>query len=521
MPNFTLFFKILLLWSLTAFVYAKADRVLSESYLGEKNLDAYSDRYQPLIFQDIYRGKMSFEDEIFFQYFFGPYLFQPEKDYSFFLRSELNGGLICSNELLSEHFDDIRFSYRLITLSYLLEGQWHLKLISDHFKFKNGCNFDLASWLKTCKPQSKDMKTFVQRLQQYLPKYDESLPKDYKKDNWWKEFIKKDFKHYSHYRLNAECKNKCLEDLMAEKFKKVCEEDQKVMTMICSETDQIYGLSTNRDAYYLLGLSNIINNYNKRGEAMGCLRRFSEVMSHKEVRFEVLNQIFPSLQTFLRQKYQERFLQGRVFFYGAAREFEEKGLKDFFVKEQPIKIEKAPELAKDVPVVQLKKVEEPKKEPVKVVEAPKVVEPPKKEPVKEIKQPMKSAFLQAAEIRASQNLDQVEVDMLKLKYDYVFSLNMINTLSERLKTFMTREALQEMTAYDKLGTKEGPVPLLFLKYMIDMQEHHGLWNIISIVGDKFYVSNEIDAEFNPQPELIQLVNNESTGRQWQIYILRP
>ena len=54
-----------------------------------------------------------------------------------------------------------------------------------------------------------------------------------------------------------------------------------------------------------------------------------------------------------------------------------------------------------------------------------------------------------------------------------------------------------------------------------MQEHHGLWNIISVMGDKFYVSNEIDGAFNPQPEFIQLVNNESTGRQWQFYILKP
>ena len=139
----------------------------------------------------------------------------------------------------------------------------------------------------------------------------------------------------------------------------------------------------------------------------------------------------------------------------------------------------------------------------------------------EIARPVKSAFLQAAELRQTENLERVEVDMLKLKYDYVFSLNMINTLSERLKTFMTREALSEMMNYDKLGTKEGPVPLMFLKYMIDMQEHHGLWNITSVLGDKFYVSNEIDAAFAPAPELVQLSNNESTNSQWQLYILRP
>lgn len=511
-------FKSFLIFALCSFAFAaKIDRVHTQGYLGEKNIDSYWERFQPLVFQDVYRGKMSFEDEIFFQNFFNPYLFEAERDYSFFFRSELNGGMSCSNELLSEHFDDIRFSYRLITLSYLLEGEWHLKLVSDHLKLKNGCQFDLKNWLNSCRPKSEDMKKLVKRLQNFLPRYDETLPVDYKKENWWKEFSQNDYKLYSHYRMNTECKGKCNEDHLADRYKKVCEEDQKIMTMICSETDDIYGLSASRDAYYLLGLSNIINNYNKKGEAMGCLRRFSEVMAHKEVRYEVLTQLFPSLQNFLRQKYQERFLQGRIFFYGAAKEFEQKGVHDLFVKEQPLKIEKAPELKEVAVAVVPKKVES---EPVKEqVSSPVVTEA--KVPVKEIRKPMKSAFLQAAELRAQDNLDQVEVDMLKLKYDYVFSLNMINTLSARLKTFMTREALTEMAAYDKLGTKEGPVPLLFIKYMIDMQEHHGLWNIISIVGDKFYVSNEIDASFSPAPELVQLVNNEATGRQWQLLILKP
>lgn len=498
-------------------LFAKVDRIHSESYLGEKRLDSYSDRYQPLVFQDIYQGKMSFEDEIFFQNFLAPYLFSNERDFSFFLRSELGGGMTCSNELLSEHFDEIHYSYRLITLSYLLEGAWHMKLMSDHLKLKNGCDFNLATWLKTCAPKSSDMKTFIGRLGKFSPKYDETFPPQYKKDEWWNEFKKNDFKWYSHYRLNTECKGECREEDIAARFKKTCEADQKVMSLICSEMDDVYGLSSNRDAYYLLGLSNIINTYNKKGEAMGCLRRFSEVMAHKEVRYEVLNQLFPVLQTFLRSRYQERFLQGRVFFYGAGKEFEEKGLTDLYVKEQPLKIEKIPEVAvakTPTPV----KVAEVKPE---VKEAPKPAPVQAKVEVKEIKKPNKSAFLQAVEIRSAQNLEIVEVDMLKLKYDYVFSLNMINTLSERLKTFMTRDALNEMMAYDKLGTKEGPVPLMFIKYMIDMQEHHGLWNILSVLGDKFYVSNEIDSEYSPTPELIQLVNNESTGRQWQIYILKP
>lgn len=510
----------LLILLLSQSLWAKADRVYSESYLGEKNIESYSERYQPLIFQDIYQGKMSFVDDLFFRNFFDPYLFHDEKDYAFFLRSELNGGAICSNELLSKHFDDIKYSYRLITLSYLLEAQWHLKNVTDHFRLKKGCGFEVRSWIKDCRPKSLEMKKFMKRLDAYLPSYNEPLPPDYTLKSWWEELSQGKLVHYSHYRLKKDCNGKCTLETVPEKLKDACDNNQQVMNLICSENDELYGLSTHRDAYYLLGLSNIPNTYNKQGEAMGCLRRFSEVMAHKEARYQVLAGLFPQLQSFLREKYQERFLQGRVFFLGSGKEFEEKGLTDLYVKEQPLKIASSPEPSREpvkvIPIEKVVKKSEPSQE-VKVSPRP----APKKGPVKEIRGPVKSAFLIASEIRQMGDLERVEVDMLKLKYDYVFTLNMINNLSFRLKTFMTREALVEMMTYDKLGTAEGPVPLLFLKFMIDMQEHHGLWNLTAVLGNKFYVSNEIDSAFRPEAELIELLNSEATGNQWQIFILRP
>jgi len=494
---------------------AGVDRLYSESYLGEKRLDSYAGRYEPLIFQDLYQGKMSFEDEVFNQHFFQPYLFNLEKDYSFFFRSELNGALSCPNEVLSEHFDEIQYSYRLITLSYLMEAQWHMNLVGQSLKLKNSCEFNLQKWLETCRPKSQNMKKFLTKLKTFNPRYEESMPRDYRMADWMKEFDSKKFKWYSHYRMNKTCISGCTEAEVVSRMKKSCEDDQNLMTLICSEIDEIHGLSTQRNAFYLLGISNIINTFNRRGEAQGCLRRFSESLSHKESRYESLEQLFPAIQSFLSQKYKERYLQGRVFFYGSGQEFENKGLTNIYVEEQDLKIDSmtkgsiAPTIATEVQDSKPKKVEVAEVFPKKTV---------KEVPVRELR---KSAFLQSSEIRVAQNLDRAEVDMMKLKYDFVFSLNMINSLSEKLKTFMLRESLYEMQTYDKLGTTEGPVPLLFLKFMIDMQEHQGLWNIILVLGDKFYVSNEIDSQHGAPKELIQLVNNESTGRQWQIYILKP
>lgn len=511
----------LLFW---AFFVMFSQMVLGEefhnkSYLGEKRLDAYSERYQPLIFQDVYRGDLSFEDENFFGNFLNQYIFANGNELNFFINSELYSAANCSNADLTTHFDQIRYSYRLITFSYLLEGLWHFNELSRHLRMKT-CSFDVPELLKSCRPKSEDMKKFVSRLAQYNPKYTDKFPRDLTPESFWKEYLGKKFNHYAQYKLAQKCGRNCLQSELPKYFQSSCDEHKDLMRKICSEEDEIWGLSKNLEAYHLLSTSNIINTFNKKGEANGCLRRFSEVMGHKEPHYPVLNSLYPVIYDYLKRTHKERFLQGRVFFYGAAKEYEEKGLADIWVKDQTLVVEKAPELVIDEPAPKVEVRPEVKKveaKPAAPVEAPKVVM------IKKPEMPVhpKSAFLQAAETRSGQNLDRLAVDMLKLKYDYVFTLSMTNSLSERLKSFMTQEALKEMANYDKLGTKQGPVPLLFIKFMIDYQEHQGLWNLVSILGTNFWVSNEIDSFYKPAPEKIELLNDASTNRTWQIYIVKP
>ena len=516
MVNFILVQLLIFLASLNC--WARMDRIYSEGYLGEKRLDSYSERWQPLVSHDIYKGKMSFRDDLFLQTYFQNYLFKGESDLNFFLKSEINSGLTCSNELLSEHFDQIRYSYRLITLSYLMEAQWHQTMTSKHFGMTKACSFNFNEWISKCRPKSPEMKKFVSLVKKYQPKYEETLPKTYLKKNWWIDFSKNDYKYYSHYRLDTNCKGKCEQKDVEKNFKNACDADENLMTLICSEEDEIFGISDSPDAYHLIGISNIINTFNKQHEALGCLRRFSEVMAHKEVKYPAFINLFQTLRDQLQRQYQERFLQGRVFFYGSGKEFEDKGLKNLYVMEQPLKIAEL-DAEEAVELINIPKIQNPVKAVVvKAVKAASLVE--KKEIIENFGA-VRSAFLQAAEVRKVQDLEMVEVDMLKFKYDYIFSLNMINTLTNKLKNFMTRDALKEMKTFDKLGSEEGAVPLLFLKYMIDMQEHTGLYNLINVLGDEFYVSNEIDSAFKPNYERVKLINDESTGGKWQIYILRP
>jgi hypothetical protein len=234
------------------------------------------------------------------------------------------------------------------------------------------------------------------------------------------------------------------------------------------------------------------------------------MMASKERHYPVLNGLQPIVYSQLRTNYGERYLLGRAFVFGALKEFTQKGLKNIFepqvakVEEKPIEVAKTPVVAEKPVVVEVKPVV-PEKKPAKTPEVPLEV---------------KTAFLQAAEVRLSQNLERVDVDMLKFRYDYVFSMAELQLLSESLKDYVARGALEEMRSWDKLGEKEAPMPLTFLKYLIDSENHQGLYNVVGVLGDKFWVMNDIDQAKQLNSEYVELRNDASTGNTWQLYILK-
>ena len=108
--------------------------------------------------------------------------------------------------------------------------------------------------------------------------------------------------------------------------------------------------------------------------------------------------------------------------------------------------------------------------------------------------------------------------MAKLLEDYPISQKVLSKISKPLKVYQTRRALEDMKNFDNLGSKVQPLRLLFLKYLIDFEQHQGLYNIISVIGDSFYTLNDIEKK--KSPVRIKLKNDESTNYMWQIYILR-
>jgi hypothetical protein len=256
---------------------------------------------------------------------------------------------------------------------------------------------------------------------------------------------------------------------------------------------------------------------NTEGLAQGCLRRFGQMMGGKERGRIAASIMMPTVYAALKKNYGERYPHGRAFVYGSLKEFQQKGLKNIF----EAKVEKPAE----APVVVVKPVEKPVVVAEKPVEKPVavavVVEAPKVEKQPEVELDIKSAFLQAAEVRYSQNLDLVDVDMLKFNYDYVFSAAELQLLQTSLKTFTQRKALEQMKEGDMLGSSKVGVPLTFIKFLIDSNDHQGLYNLVGVLSDRFWVRNDVDVKLKPPLEYCELRNDATTGNTWQIYIRRP
>jgi hypothetical protein len=118
-----------------------------------------------------------------------------------------------------------------------------------------------------------------------------------------------------------------------------------------------------------------------------------------------------------------------------------------------------------------------------------------------------------------QSLDQSALDMSNFQNDYEFTTKKISELAVPLRKFQTRKALKEMKTFDKLGAQTAPLGLIFIKFLIDTENHQGLYNVVSELGEKFFVHN--DLEDKKDAVYVELKNNAATKNKWQLTLIRP
>lgn len=500
------------------------DSYYQDLFLGEKKTSNYSGALDPrAIFSDE-SGELLLLDNRFLSNYLNNQIQADALDLHDFWFNKVVEKSICPDVTLGENIDYIRYLYRLLTISYLFES---LKINHKTSRAlgapQNICSLSFDNVFGKCKPQTDDMKKFHERVYgKFVNEISKvSIQSFNKKDlaSWYDNFQKSTSLTIDpvHARLHDWCQSekKNCKSLSIEEVKtalgNICNNDRDLIQNLCSEKDGLYGASYADKATELIQSSNAFNLINRSGMGEDCLRRYVKIFSPKEIRYGSLSRQFPLIYSQLVRD-NSRYLQGELFLPGALKEFDIKGLSDFLSALKPPKVE---------PIIKVKPKPKPKPKP-KVVVAAKPVEVVKPEPVQmeivEPPRPVISEFEKAVMEMDQKNLQSLSVNMERFKEDFEFSQQMIDDLATPIKKFQTRTALNDMKSYDNLGSAEAPVGLIFLKYLIDTENHQGLYNIVTVLGDKFYVSNDIEKK--ERPVYIELRNDASTKNLWQIILTK-
>lgn len=492
-------------------------------FLGEQKTPLYFGPLYPSTFFDDGTGSLVLEDKNFKDNYLNQEIQQEAFGLYHFWFKEIVEKSNCPDETLSENIDYIRYLYRLVTISYLFESLKINHKTSKELGAGNICSLSYNDVFGSCTPQSEDMKKFKERVYgKFVNEISRIKVQPFSKKE--REHWMTDFQHSTslttdpvHSRLHEWCmgnKKNCR--TLPEKEIEValgnfCKNDTAVIKQLCSEKDQFYGLSQVEKATDLIKSSNAFQLINQSGMGEECLRRYSKLFSSKEIPAYGLSRLYPLIYAHLL-KSNSRYLQGELFLPGALKEFDMKGLSDFLTALKPPKQE--PAVIKPKPRPKAKPVVVIAPEPV--VEKPvEVVSPP---PVPVAVEPKVSEFEKKTKLITEEAKAQFYLDMEAFRDDFEFTQEMIVELSAPMKKFQTRSALNDMKAYDLLGTKAAPVGLVFIKFLLDTENHQGLYNIVNVLGDKFYVVNDIEKKDNPV--YMWLRNDESTKNRWQIILLK-
>lgn len=501
------------------------ERYYDHLYVGEQKTPNYFGPLDPRATFNAESGEISLLDEQFKQSYLNQQIQADALELNNFWFKKIVDKSNCPDITLGENYDYVRYLYRLLSISYLFESiKLNSKLAKEISAGKSVCSLAFEDVFSKCSPQSEDMKKFYERAQ---GKFANDFSKIYvapfgKKElgDWVESFQKTTSLtidpvfarlHEWCHEQKKNCRTLSLDEIKAA-LGSFCKRDSEMIQNFCAEKDSLYGVSYSEKATELIQASNAFNIINRSGMGEECLRRFVKVFSPKEIRYNGIGRMFPLIHSSLLRS-GSRFPQGELFLPGALKEFDQKGLSDFLAALKPPKAEpkvvivpKPKPKPKPKPPVVVTKVDPPKPEPVKMEIPP---EPPK---------PKISEFESKVAELESKKLESLSINMDAFRDDFEFTQQMLNDLAAPIKKFQTRAALTDMKSYDNLGSPEAPVGLIFLKYLIDTENHQGLYNITTVLGEKFFVNNDIEKK--DKPVYVELRNDASTKNRWQIIVLQ-
>lgn len=492
---------------------------------GESNFEHYYGPTDPTLKMNLYSNHLTFKEQYDEEFYFNSRV----QNELFFLKQffdgEFSAGLYCPEAELIKMEDYYQYLVRLLTISYLFEAIREYEFTSKQLAQDGAgaCNVDWNKFFSSCQAKSSNMKSFVKNTKFILKNISDvivpfEISTKSKKEEWVKRYNAGEFNYFSQFRLAQSCQYQNCDKLSLKsansKLEQVCKEDLNLMTALCSENDKIYGASYISQIYSLLGRSSALRALKNKQYEKGCLKRWIDLNNKRERKHLPLKSIYSYFYSRFLDK-GNQFERGRLFAVGALKEFQDKGLKDVF-KEEVKKIKVA---SKKINISR----PEPKFEVITLPKVPKQVKKKVKKQKKKLKvnpKVKKSTFLIASIFRKKFNLEKVSVDMDKLKYDYVFTLEQEKNFKPIVERFSSQKSLKDMYTFDKLGSVKAPIPLKFIKFLIDKDMHQGLFNIIQVLGDTFYVKNDIDANIKELEKII-ISNDQNTQFKWAIEITNP
>lgn len=534
---------LVLLLGMTKMIFAsnendeiKVNKAVTDYYLhyfhGEKSFETYSGPLSPEFILNPFENQINFLDDLFEKSYLDRQIQSQIFEIFDFWEGPFFQAFQCPNWALSQNIDYMRYLFRLVTISILYE---EFKLLNrDMYRLglnQGLCPIDFEGLFSSCAPETTDMKTFLERAKVQMDR-----PHNWSQynrmtnaqvDDWIGRFSELDLDQenlsISEERLLIWCDSTqadCQKDLNKKKlqsyFAEVCKSDRSLVEKICSERDQFYGHSWQPLIKDIIKNSHSMNLLNRRGYGEACLERY---VSDFDMRFnylptiDYLAPVFESIYNYLNAR-GSRHAQGALFIPGALREFDDRGLDlALFRPRQVEEPDYGPE-----PEPEPEPEPKPKPEPLPDI-IPIIVQPrPEPEPVVvEEPTPQESYFLRAVTRFSKEGMSEYSLDMNKFKDDFNFSESMVEAISGPIQAYQTRDALLDMRTYDSLGRRAEPVRLIFLKYLIDYDQHQGLFNIVDILGERFWVLNDIDDV--SEPVFIELENSQKTNFQWQIRLV--
>jgi hypothetical protein len=504
---------------ITSVAWSSSNDYYDQFYLGEKEFGEYHGPYDPSYRFDTVTGELKFKDSDYYENFLNEYFDDEIYRLGHMWMVELPHKSKCPDYFLNKNIKYIRYLFRLVTLSYLYEGlkSAHKTLYSLGLNYQ-ACPVDWNKTLNKCRPQTDDMKKFISRVRQKFSKQDLQLIKlsGGETAQWMQGFQAGKGDDIAVLRVREWCKEegKNCSDLekkdIEDSLQSMCSEDLTLMEAVCNETDDLYGLSNVANVVDILMKSNVMNILDQAGSGKRCLERYVELFQNREREFNHLPVLFKLVFDRLA-KSKTAYVQGDLFLPGALREFDEKGLEWSLFDPTPTPTPKPTATPTPSPTPTPTPSPTPTPTPTPTA-TPTPTPTPSPTPT-----PKESAFAKAVREQRESKLPEISVNMDELKGDFIFTPEMLKVLERPLKAYQTRQALIDMRTYDYLGTKREPVRLVFLKYLIDHSFHKGLYNIVAILGERFWVINDIDGD--KRAVYCELRNDASTNHKWQIVVL--